>query len=121
MVSGVGDWCQRHGVDAWFMPSTTVTTPELRTAKRSPASPRKNAFPAVADDWGASIADLVRLGAPGQLVHLDRDAVQQRCASPAFGNGVFMPSAATVQPALLARGLRRVLLERVEVLQEQEP
>jgi hypothetical protein len=29
-------------------PSTTVTTPELRTAKRSPASPRKKAFPEVA-------------------------------------------------------------------------
>ena len=29
-------------------PSTTASAPELRTAKRSPASPRKNARPAVA-------------------------------------------------------------------------
>ena len=29
-------------------PSTTALAPELRTAKRSPASPRKNARPAVA-------------------------------------------------------------------------
>ena len=29
-------------------PSTTAEAPELRTAKRSPASPRKYAFPAVA-------------------------------------------------------------------------
>ena len=29
-------------------PSTTAQAPELRTAKRSPASPRKNARPAVA-------------------------------------------------------------------------
>ena len=29
-------------------PSTTAVAPELRTAKRSPASPRKNARPAVA-------------------------------------------------------------------------
>jgi glycine/D-amino acid oxidase-like deaminating enzyme len=97
VVSGIGEWCERHGVDAWFTPKGYL---------------RVNAFPKVADDWGGSIADLVRLGAPGQLVHVDREAVQHRCASPAFGNGVFMPSAATVQPALLARGLRRVLLER---------
>jgi glycine/D-amino acid oxidase-like deaminating enzyme len=97
VVSGIGEWCQRHAVDAWFTPKGYL---------------RVNAFPKVADDWGGSIADLERLGAPGQLVHVDREAVQQRCASPAFGNGVFMPSAATVQPALLARGLRRVLLER---------
>jgi glycine/D-amino acid oxidase-like deaminating enzyme len=32
--------------------------------------------------------------------------------SPVFRDGVFMPAAATVQPAVLARGLRRVLLER---------
>lgn len=97
VVSGIGAWCARHGVDAHFTPNGYL---------------RVNAFPGVADDWQGSIADLERLGAPGQLVHLDRDAVQQRCASPAFGNGVLMPSAATVQPALLARGLRRVLLER---------
>ena len=29
-------------------PSTTALTPELRTAKRSPARPRKNALPLVA-------------------------------------------------------------------------
>ncbi len=97
VVAGIGEWCARHGVDAHYVPNGYL---------------RVNAFPKVADDWGSSIADLERLGAPGQLVHLDRDAVQQRCASPAFGNGVFMPSAATVQPALLARGLRGVLLER---------
>jgi glycine/D-amino acid oxidase-like deaminating enzyme len=97
VVNGIGEWCERHGVDAWFTPKGYL---------------RVNAFPKVADDWGGSIADLERLGAPGQLVHLDREGVQRRCASPAFGNGVFMPSAATVQPALLARGLRRVLLER---------
>jgi glycine/D-amino acid oxidase-like deaminating enzyme len=97
VVAGIGEWCRRHGVDAWFTPQGYL---------------RVNAFPKVANDWGATIADLERLGAPGQLRHLDREEVRRMCASPAFGDGVFMPSAATVQPALLARGLRRVLLER---------
>jgi glycine/D-amino acid oxidase-like deaminating enzyme len=97
VVGGVGAWCQRHGVDAWFAPHGYL---------------RVNAFPKVANDWGRTIADLERLGAPGQLRHLDREAVRRVCASPAFGDGIFMPSAATVQPALLARGLRRVLLQR---------
>jgi glycine/D-amino acid oxidase-like deaminating enzyme len=97
VVNGVGEWCQRHAVDAWFTPSGYL---------------RVNAFPGVANDWRGTIAEMDRLGAPGQLVPLDRAAVQAMCASPAFGDGLFMPSAATVQPALLARGLRRVLLER---------
>ena len=97
VVQGTGSWCERHGVDAWFTPKGYL---------------RVNAFPKVPDDWASSIANVERLGASGQLVHIDREAVQARCASPAFGNGVFMPSAATVQPALLARGLRRVLLDR---------
>lgn len=97
VVTGIGEWCKRHAVDAWFTPAGYL---------------RVNGFPAVANDWAGSIADLERLGAAGRLVHMDRDAVQRVCASPAFGEGVMMPSAATVQPALLARGLRRVLLDR---------
>lgn len=97
VVTGIGEWCQRHAVDAWFTPNGYL---------------RVNAFPGQANDWVATIADLEGLGAPEQLRHLDRSAVRKICASPAFGDGVFMPSAATVQPALLARGLRRVLLER---------
>ena len=97
VVSGIGGWCERHGVDAWFTPKGYL---------------RVNAFPGLANDWGGTIAELDRLGAPGQLRHLDAHAVQGICASPAFGEGLLMPSAATVQPARLARGLRRVLIER---------
>jgi glycine/D-amino acid oxidase-like deaminating enzyme len=97
VVEGIGAWCTKHGVDAKFTPHGYL---------------RVNAFANEPNDWAGSIASLERLGAPGQLVVLDRGAVQEICASPAFGEGVLMPSAATVQPALLARGLRRVLLER---------
>ncbi|MGZ6256766.1 MAG: NAD(P)/FAD-dependent oxidoreductase [Candidatus Limnocylindria bacterium] len=97
VVAGIGEWCERHGVDAWFTPSGYL---------------RVNAFPKAPNDWGGTVGELERLGARGQLRHLDRQAVQRMCASPAFGEGLFMPSAATVQPALLARGLRRVLIDR---------
>jgi len=97
VVDGIGSWCEQHGVDAKFTRRGYL---------------RVNAFPKVANDWAGSIISLERLGAPGQLVHLDRGAVRAICASPAFGEGVMMPSAATVQPAMLVRGLRRVLLER---------
>jgi len=38
--------------------------------------------------------------------------VRARCDSPQFRNGALMREAATVQPALLARGLRRVIIGR---------
>ena len=49
---------------------------------------------------------------------LTADEVQARVHSPVFRAGVFMPGAATIQPATLARGLRRVLLERGVVIHE---
>jgi glycine/D-amino acid oxidase-like deaminating enzyme len=96
-VDGIGAWCRKHGVDAWFMRGGYL---------------RVNAFPRAPDDWGSTLKDLERLGVVGALVAVDSAAVQGICASPAFGNGVLMPSAATIQPARLARGLRRVLLQR---------
>ena len=73
---------------------------------------RVNAFPGLANDWERTVAEVDRLGGIGQLAHVGRAQVQEICASPAFDEGLMMPSAATVQPALLARGLRRVLIER---------
>lgn len=106
VVSGIGAWCERHQVDAWFTPHGYL---------------RVNAFPGLANDWGRTVKEVDRLGGIGQLLHLDRAGVQQICASPAFGEGLMMPSAATVQPALLGRGLRRVLLERGVRIHEGTP
>jgi putative aminophosphonate oxidoreductase len=41
----------------------------------------------------------------------DSQEIQSRCASPVHLTGIFEESAATVQPAKLARGLRRLALE----------
>jgi glycine/D-amino acid oxidase-like deaminating enzyme len=96
-VGGIGEWCAQHQVDAWFTPGGYL---------------RVNAFPAEPPDWEDVPAEMKRLGGGGQLVHLEPAEVQRVCASPAYGAGLLMPSAATIQPARLARGLRRVLLER---------
>jgi glycine/D-amino acid oxidase-like deaminating enzyme len=103
-VRAIGAWCERHDVDAHYRRAGMLvvsTTP--------PHDDRPLA--------SASVAK--RLGVPEELVALSPDAVQVRCASPRFRNGAFMRDGATVQPALLARGLRRVALERGVVIHEQ--
>jgi len=106
VVEGIGAWCVEHNVDAWFTPSGYL---------------RVNAFPTTPYDWEGLPDEVGRLGAPGQLRHVEPAEVQRTCASPAFREGLFMQSAATIQPARLARGLRRVLLERGVRIHEATP
>jgi glycine/D-amino acid oxidase-like deaminating enzyme len=102
-VEGTRTFCERHSVDAWFRHSGYL---------RVSASVGQ-------DGDGDDAVDTCRgLGVPDELVPLSPAEVQARCASPAFRRGVFMRNAATVQPARLARGLRRVLLERGVVIHE---
>ena len=60
----------------------------------------------------AGVAELRELGVGDELRSMDAAEIQRVCASPAFRDGLWMRSAASIQPARLARGLRRVLLER---------
>ena len=103
VVDGIGAWCERHAVDAWYVKGGYLAV---------------NAFPDRAHDWDRTVGRLRALGVGDQLIPLDEAAVQDRCASPAFRDGLLMPSAASIQPARLARGLRRVLLERGVVIHE---
>ena len=59
----------------------------------------------------ASVATAASIGADGEFVALTGDEVRARCNSPRFRGGAYMRDGATVQPALLARGMRRVLLD----------
>ncbi|MDQ4034982.1 MAG: FAD-binding oxidoreductase [Chloroflexota bacterium] len=102
-VEGTRRFCERHDVDAWFTRGGYL---------------RVSASGAQDDDWAASVAACRELGVEDQYVALGPDEVQRRCASPAFRGGAFMANAATVQPARLARGLRRVLLERGVAIHE---
>jgi glycine/D-amino acid oxidase-like deaminating enzyme len=97
VVDGIGSWCAEHGVDAHYVKAGYL---------------RINAFPNEPPDWDGAVARLRTAGVGEHLRPVEPDEVQRTCASPAFREGLLMPSAASIQPALLARGLRRVLLER---------
>lgn len=96
-VAAIGGWCAAHGVDAHFRQAGMLVVSTTLIHDMRP-------------ELAAHVAD--GMGAGDELVSLSAEQVQAVCRSPRFRNGAFMPAGATVQPALLARGLRRVLLER---------
>ncbi len=95
-VREIGTFCETHAIradyryDGWLWLAT---------------SPAQNGA------WGETMAALECHGQrPFRAV--DGAEIQSRCASPVHLSGVFEEAAATVQPAKLARGLRRVALQR---------
>jgi glycine/D-amino acid oxidase-like deaminating enzyme len=106
VVDGIGAFCTEHGVDAWYRKAGYLAA---------------HAFPEVDSGFAATAEKVGRLGGLDELVTWDPARVQRTCASPAFRDGLFMRSAASIQPARLARGLRRVLLDRGVVIHEQTP
>jgi glycine/D-amino acid oxidase-like deaminating enzyme len=103
-VRAISAWCDERGIDAHYRQAGML---EVSTAEAHDDRPLGT----------VRVAD--RLGVPEEFVALTADEVRARCASPRFRSGAFMRDGATVQPALLARGLRRVALERGVVIHEQ--
>ncbi len=105
-IAGIGDWCREHGVDAWYAMSGNLGVS---------TSPAQDAGLEAAIRGAAEhgIGDRYRPQTP--------EEVRARCASPVFRAGVSISDAAMVQPARLARGLRRVLLERGVRIHEGSP
>jgi glycine/D-amino acid oxidase-like deaminating enzyme len=96
-VTAIGGWCASEGVDASFDQSGYMC---VSTA------------PAFDDAGRAAVAAAAALGAPERVVDLSREEVRARCDSAVFRRGVLVPDFATLQPARLALGLRRRLVER---------
>jgi len=105
-LTGIGAFCEDEGVDAWFRRGGYL---QVSTA------------PAQDGVWGDALAVCRELGAGDAVQPLAPAEVAGRCASPAFRAGAYYPGAATVQPALLALGLRRRLIERGVELFESTP
>jgi glycine/D-amino acid oxidase-like deaminating enzyme len=103
-IASLGPWSAAHGVDA-----------ELREAGFVQVS----AAPAQDDAWVESTEACERVGEGDRWQPLSPAEVAERARSPVFRAGAFMPGAATVQPARLARGLRRVALEQGIVVHER--
>ncbi|HEX6656036.1 MAG TPA: FAD-dependent oxidoreductase [Candidatus Limnocylindria bacterium] len=93
-VDGIGAWCATHEVDAWF---------------RHGGYLRVSASPAQDGEWRGAVEACAALGRPDAYRELSPAEVQARCASPIMRGAAFMPNAATVHPARLARGLRHAV------------
>ncbi len=96
-VRAIEALCERHEIDAWFTHAGDIGVATSTAALGG---------------WEPNVRAAERVGAGEVLAVLSPEEVRARCDSPAFLGGVFDREAATVQPARLARGLRRVLLER---------
>jgi glycine/D-amino acid oxidase-like deaminating enzyme len=105
-VDEIGAFCDRHGIQAHYRKGgllNVATTPmHLR-------------------DWSQQIAFLERYGIHDAERVLGPDEAAARGGSPSYLGGVFEQDAATMQPALLARGMRRVALEQGIRIHEQTP
>jgi len=94
-IGEIERFCRAHGVDAHFRRAGwlwTATSPAQRGA------------------WNGVVSLCEKLGI-GAFRRLPPEEVARRAGSAVHLEGVFEASAATVQPAILARGLRRVALE----------
>ena len=103
-VTFIGDWCDSQGVDASFGQSGYMC---VSTA------------PAFDDVGREAVAAAAALGAPHRVIDLTGAEVRARCDSALFRRGVLIPDFATLQPARLALGLRRRLVERGAVVFER--
>jgi glycine/D-amino acid oxidase-like deaminating enzyme len=94
-VHGIGEWCEREGVDAWYRPAPTLVV------ATSPAQ-----LGASSDAIEACSA----LGAPDEVRALGEDELRERCDAGFLG-GALIRTSATVHPARLALGLRAKVME----------
>jgi glycine/D-amino acid oxidase-like deaminating enzyme len=102
-IDSIGEFCKTHSIDAWFKKAGYV-------------------YAATASHHLGVGEHMVRLarevGAADELRELAAEEVRARCDSASFRGGAFMRDGASVQPARLVRGLRRVLLERGVIIHE---
>ena len=96
-IESLGPWCSAHGVDAELVDKGFLQV---------------SAAPSQDDAWVESTEACARVGEAERWQALSPAQVAERARSPVFRGGAFMPGAAIVQPAVLARGLRRVALEQ---------
>jgi len=104
-VTELGQFCEQDGIDAHFRAGGWLWTATS---------------PAQLGSWEGAVAAADRAGeTPFEL--LSAEEVGRRTGSPVHLGAAFEVGAATVQPALLARGLRRSALARGIAIYERSP
>ena len=105
-IEEIGTWCERNGVDAWYGVHGDLGISTSR------------AFDPI-------VHEMVREAEANGVGHMYRalsaDEVRERFDSPVARIGASMSHTAGVQPARLARGLRRVLIEKGVRIFEDTP
>jgi putative aminophosphonate oxidoreductase len=105
-IDEIGHFCEQHGIDAdyrhdgWWWTATNA---------------------AQCGAWNSTIAGIARDSEEEPFVAVDPAELVARTGSSSHIAGVFEATAATVQPALLARGLLRVARERGVTVFEGSP
>ncbi|MEA2781285.1 MAG: hypothetical protein QOK29_2829 [Rhodospirillaceae bacterium] len=94
-VLRIGEFCAKHDIDCEFRQEGWVWTASNESQRRA---------------WGGTTEALDRLGLR-PFESLSPARLESLTGSSAFLEGVFEAGVATVQPARLARGLRRVCLD----------
>ena len=104
-VDELGAFCEREGIDAHYHRGGWLWTATS---------------PAQLGSWNGAVEAAARAG-ERPFVILSAEEVRRRTGSPVHLGAAFEAGAATVQPALLARGLRRVAVERGVRIFERSP
>jgi len=94
-IDEIGAFCQTHAIDAEFRKDGWLWMASNSKQDKS---------------WLVLTEQLDRLGV-NPFKPLTAEQVREKSGSPLALSGIFDPNAATVQPALLARGLRRAALK----------
>jgi glycine/D-amino acid oxidase-like deaminating enzyme len=102
----IGAWCDANEVDAWWRKGGDLAVATAPTHEGK---------------WTGTLEAALRLDVEEHFQVLSASQVADRVRSPMFGGALFLPDAATVHPARLARGLRRVLIERGVRIYEGTP
>ncbi|HVD86145.1 MAG TPA: FAD-dependent oxidoreductase [Solirubrobacterales bacterium] len=105
-VARIDRFCEEQGVDAWFRPAAFM---QVSTSEAHDGS------------WRRALDACRELGVPEMLQPLSAAEVAERCQSPFFRAGAVSPTAATVQPARLALGLREALMAAGVEIFESSP
>ncbi|HET9249417.1 MAG TPA: FAD-binding oxidoreductase, partial [Actinomycetota bacterium] len=96
-VRALGSFCDEHGIDAWYRADGEYVV-------------------AASDDqagrWADGVLAAERLGVNEHFQVLTGVQMRERISSPVFRGALYRKVGATVHPARLARGMRRVLLGR---------
>lgn len=104
-VAAIGALCQQYGIDADYRPGGRLWTATS---------------PAHVDSWASAVALAERHGVD-VFERLTPAETARRAGSRVHLAGVWERTGAKVQPALLARGLRRVAIERGVRVYERSP